>query len=254
MSSGRYLEACDVIAGIAFQVLFRPTFEVARWCDPTLIPADEWTDAVASSVGVLAMLEFVSGEIARMTEVLDTVPEAHSKNLWVVHAATFHSLHVKLDPEEAEARLAAITPADTAEAGLLAAIRAMVLTVRISRFDRAGDADYERAALAHCEEYVALARELDAKVSLSGALYWYQFHLLGDPGRSIIAGSEGLRLAEEAGASMLVDTARLALAEALVRVATADPDQLRAAAAALRTAVAAAVEHSNRSRSRPHAR
>ncbi len=236
VAADRYQEACEVVAAIESFAICRPTFEIADWCDPTRVPAEQWTDAVASTAGVCATLAVFAGNTRRMHDLLAAVPQVHQENASVVAAATYESIWVKGNFDAAEARLAMAAPADWHDAVRLAQLQGQVFRWRL-RTDRAADVVYARVARTHCEHLVAQMREHKAQVSLAVVLFLYGDCLLGagDLAGAIAVQSEAIELCERTGAGMIADGARAGLVGAVTKLAATDPAQLRAAAATLRT-------------------
>lgn len=234
--------ACEVIAGIGLYAVYRPTFEVADWCDPARVPAEQWTDDVAGTAGLSAVLALFAGNTARVAELLAVVPEAHQHNRWVLSAATFQALFVTLDFDLAESRLAAVVPADDLDALSLAVNQCQVFQVRLFA-DRATDADYQEAALTHGEQFLSQVRERGATLSVALVLSIYDGCLaaVGDIERAVAVSSEAIELSESAGAGFLVDVARSGLVYSLTQLAATEPGQRRDTIATLRTTVEAAL-------------
>ena len=246
VATDRIQEACEVIGGIGLHAFLRGTLEVADWLDATRIPAEQWTDAVASTAGLSASLALVAGNASRMSELLAEVPHDYQHNHWVLFAATCESLWVAGDLELGEARLATVVPVDNLEEFFLLVSQSQVFQTRIHG-DRAADVDYAQAALTHCERFVAQERDLDAKLSLASALMTYGYCLegSGDAGRALAVQSEAIELAEEEGAWLVVDGARSGLVVSIAKLAATDPDKLRDAVATLRATIETALRHRN---------
>ena len=245
VTSHRHQEASDVIAGVAFDALFRSTFEVIEWFDPMIVPAEQWTDNVASTAGLGAILAFFAGGTSRMADLLASIPNAHHRNDWVILATNYESLFVTFDFDGAEARLSDVTPGNR-EPFILRAAKSLVFQIRIHT-DRATDADYAHAARRHCERYITQARAVGSQVSLAAALLTYGYCLEGlhDLGAAVSVLSESIELSEAAGAWFVVDNSRAALADVITQLAANDPRQLREAVVTLRATVEVALKHRN---------
>ena len=81
VATGRDLEACRVIAGIGYWALFRPSFEVLDWLDPSRIPPEAWNGDVAEAVAALATTAIFAGDGTRTTALLARVPESFDARL-----------------------------------------------------------------------------------------------------------------------------------------------------------------------------
>jgi predicted ATPase/class 3 adenylate cyclase len=245
-TAGRDVEACEIIAGIGFHALCRPTYEVIDWLDPARIPTEQWTDSVASTTGVLAVLAFFTANTPRTTELLALVPEEFEHNMWILTAATYESLWITGDYGLAESRLAHVTPADEQEAVNLRMNQGQVFQT-LFYSDRASDEEFVHQALAHMESLVADQRVGGAQLSLSGALAVYGFCLQGsgDYRREVAVLSESIELSESAGAWFTVDVARVGLVEAITQLAGSDPGQLRESALTVKATVEAALKRRN---------
>jgi predicted ATPase/class 3 adenylate cyclase len=243
VAADRYHEACEIIAAIGLPAAGRPTFEIVDWLDPTRVPAEQWTDAVASAAGVCASLALFAGNTTRMKDLLAAIPQAYERNTWVLAAATYESIWVKGDFDAAESRLAVAVPGERHDGLRLAQLRGHVFQWRL-RTDRAADVAYARAALVHCEDLVAQMRERDAQLSLAVALLIYGYCLEGSGNltRAIAVQSEAIELCERLGAGYLADSARAGLVGAITTLAATDPGQLDMAAATLRTTLAVALQ------------
>ncbi|MGZ6960911.1 MAG: NB-ARC domain-containing protein [Ilumatobacteraceae bacterium] len=235
----RYQKACEVIAGIGYNAIYRPTFEVADWCDPARVPAPQWTSEVASTAGLSAELDLFAGNEARVTRLLGVVPEVHQHNLIVLGAATLQSVFAG-DFDLAESRLAAVGPADRAFS------RAQIFHNRLHT-DRATDAEYRQVALAHCEQLVAHVRARGAPLTLAVALDAYARCLdgAGDIKGAVAVGSDAIELAEKHGAWFMVDNARAGLVYSLAQLAASEPDQRHDSVATLRATLEAAITRRN---------
>jgi predicted ATPase/class 3 adenylate cyclase len=242
VATDRRHEACEIIAAIGLPATARPTFEIADWCDPTRVPAAEWTDAVASAAGVCASLSLFAGNTTRTKDLLAVIPPEHQHNTWALAAATYESIWVTGDFDAAEARLGVAARAERHDGLRLAQLRGQLFQWRL-RTDRATDVEYARAALTHCEDVIAQMRKRDAQLSLASALVIYGYCLEGSGNltKAVAVQSEAIDLCERLGAANLADSARAGLVGAITKIAETDPGQLDAAAATLRTTLAIAL-------------
>lgn len=241
----RYQKACEVIAGIGYFAVYRPTFEVADWCDPARVPAPQWTNEVASTAGLSAYLALFAGNAAHVTRLLEVVPEAHQHNRIVLRAATFQSIFAG-DFDLAESRLAAVAPTDDLDVFYLAYYQARIFHNRLHA-DRATDAEYRQVALTHCARLVSYARERGAQLTLAVALDAYAHCLdgAGDIKGAVAVVSEVIELSERVGAGFLVDIARATLVYSLAQLASIEPGQRHDSVATLRATIEAAITRRN---------
>jgi predicted ATPase len=241
----RYQKACEVISGIGRNSSYRPTFEVADWCDPARVPAPQWTNEVASTAGQSAALALFAGNTSLVTRLLEAVPEAHWHNARVLLAATLQSVFAG-DFDLAESRLAAVAPADDLDAFYLAYNKALIFQNRLHT-DRATDAEYRQVALAHCAQLVSRAREPGASLTLAVtlAVYGYCLDGAGDIKGAVAVESEAIELAEKHGAWFLVDIARAGLVYSLSQLTASEPDQRHDTVATLQATIEAAITRRN---------
>ncbi len=237
----RFQKACEVIAGIGYNALARPTFEVADWCDPARVPVPQWTSEVASTAGLSAALALFAGNASHVTGLLEVVPEAHQHNRIVLLAATLQSVFAG-DFDLAESRLAAVAPADNLDAFN----QALIFHNRLHS-DRATDVGYRQVALTHCEQLVSHVRDLGAPLTLAVALDAYARCLdgAGDINGAVAVGSDAIELAEKHGAWFMVDNARAGLVYSLAQLAASEPGQRHDSVATLRATIEAAITRRN---------
>ena len=234
-----------MISGIGRNSSYRPTFEVADWCDPARVPAPQWTNEVASTAGQSATLALFAGNSALVTRMLDAVPEAHQHNSRVLLAATLESVFAG-DFDLAESRLAAVAPADDLDAFYLAHNKAQIFHNRLHT-DRVTDAEYRQIALAHCAQLVSRAREQGAPLTLAGTLCLYGYCLdgAGDINGAVAVESEAIELSEKHGAWFLVDAARAGLVYSLAQLTANEPGQRHDTVATLHATIEAAITRRN---------
>ena len=113
---GRLPEACDVISGVGFYALCRPTYEIVDWLDRIRYPSRTMDGGSCVNGRSLGGDGLLRGKPVADGQLLEVVPEAYEHNVWVLTAANYESLFVSADFDQAETRLATVIPTDEQEA------------------------------------------------------------------------------------------------------------------------------------------
>ena len=245
VSVSRDQAACELLDGIAFWALMRPSFEILEWFDVARIPAEEWTDAVAATAGVFAMCALFAGNAQRSGELLGLIPQAYEHGRWVEAAAVYDSLWVTGDIDRVERLLeTAPLPPGTLEASSRMANEGQLFQTRLP--PTAPRTRRTRHLRLPTARLVAEARKLGGDVGLSVPRPRVHTRELPATCRRRCCSTETVALGESAGSWFMVDAARFGLVESISRLASTDPSRLRETAATLRTTIEAALQRRTR--------
>ncbi len=246
VASGRIAEAVEVVSGLLWWAMYRPSYELLDWIPEHDLIGRCGEPAVASVTGMMAELALLAGDNARADRLAEAAEAGDPGNPAAAVARTGLAVWVDGDLQRArevlnEARV------DSPAASFFTRIYDTHRVTFEWMIDPTSIDDRANVAVAAGRALVDERRAAGSNVTLahSLAVLGYLHLALSDFDRALLCSSEAADLAQDAEAWFAVDAAEICLASALGQVQVRRPDQRTAAARQLRDVLARTADRRN---------